>query len=235
MNCGVQTPRLGSGLHLLIPFLNSVRKFPFPTIDQKEVGILESIEGDPLPPGKIFAQVVVGHNAFQDGESFMKNGGRDGDKLFLMNRRVTSRALQGVPVEYFSTFPAGRFFILLFYPFLGSLVLHDLEIFNHLFVVPDSVHYMNFGKILQALTGEIAALETPGYFFLLSATAETVAAVATSGVDIVGKASVATDGFDRDLIGFRHLLQFIQILVLIGQVPGAGPAVKTADSNQLVL
>jgi hypothetical protein len=65
-----------------------------------------------------------------------------------MNRHVASRALQGVPVEYFSAVRAGRFFILLFFPFLGSMVFHELEIFNHLFVVPDSVHHMNFGKIL---------------------------------------------------------------------------------------
>jgi hypothetical protein len=156
-------------------------------------------------------------------------------KLLLMNWRVTSRTLQRVPVEYFSAVRAGRFFILLFYPCLGPMVFHELEIFNHLFVVPDSIHHMNFGKILQALTGKIATLEAPSYFLLLGATTETVAAVATSGVDIVGKASVATDGFDRDLIGFRHLLQFIPILVLVSQVSGAGPAVKTADSNQLVL
>lgn len=164
-----------------------------------------------------------------------KRGEREGHKLFLMNRHVASRALQGVPVEYFSAVGAGRFFILLFYPFLGSMVFHELEIFNHLFVVPDSVHHMNFGKILQSLTREIAALEAPSYLLIPGATTETVAAVATSGVDIVGKASVATDVFNRDLIGYSHLLQFIQILILIGQVSGAGPAVKTADSNQLIL
>jgi hypothetical protein len=132
-----------------------------------------------------------------------------GEKLFLMNWHVASRALQGVPVEYFSTVRAGRFFILLFYPFLGSMVFHELKIFNYLFVVPDSVHHVNFGKILQSLTREIPALEAPSYFLLAGATTEAVAAVATSGVDIVGKASVATDIFDGDLIGDSHLLQFI--------------------------
>jgi uncharacterized membrane protein YqiK len=81
---GIQARTLGPGLHLLIPFLYSVRKFPFTTIDQKEVGILESIDGDPLPPGKIFAKVVLGHNAFQDGESFMKNGGQKGPQIEIL-------------------------------------------------------------------------------------------------------------------------------------------------------
>lgn len=152
-----------------------------------------------------------------------------------MNRRAALRAHEGVPVEYFSAVRAGRFFILLFYPFLGSMVFHELEIFNHLFVVPDSVHHMKFGKILQSLTREIAALEAPSYFLLPGATTETVAAVTTSRVDIVRKASAATDVSDKYLIGYSHLLQFIQILILIGQVSGAGPAVKTADSNQLIL
>jgi hypothetical protein len=90
-----------------------------------------------------------------------------------------------------------------------SMVFHELEIFDYLFVVPNSVHPMNFGKILQSLIREIATLEAPSYFLLPGATTEPVAAVATGGVDIVGKASVATDIFDRDLIGYGHLLQFI--------------------------
>jgi hypothetical protein len=164
-----------------------------------------------------------------------KRAEREGHKLFLMNGHVASRALQGVPVKYFPAVRAGRFFILLFYPFFGSMVFHELEVFNHFFVVPDPIHHMNFGKIPQSLTRKIAALEAPSYFLILRAAAETVAAVATSGVDIVGKASVATDVFNGDSIGYGHLLQFIQILILISQVFGASPAINPADSNQLAL
>jgi len=140
-----------------------------------------------------------------------------------------------MPVKYFSAVRAGRFFILLSDPFLRSVVFHELEIFDHPFVVADSVHHVNFGEILQPLTGEIAALEAPGYFLLLGAAAETVAAITTAGVDIVRKTSVATDVFERDLVGRSHLLQFVQILILICQISGAGAAVKPADSNQLIL
>ena len=69
---GIQARTLGPGLHFLIPFLYKSQKYPFTTVAELEVGIIESIDGDPVPPGKIFAKVVAGHNSFQDGESFLK-------------------------------------------------------------------------------------------------------------------------------------------------------------------
>ena len=81
---GIQARTLGPGLHLLIPFLYKVTKAPFTTITENEVGIIESIDGDPVPPGKIFARVVPGHNAFQDGESFLKNGGEKGPQIEIL-------------------------------------------------------------------------------------------------------------------------------------------------------
>jgi uncharacterized membrane protein YqiK len=81
---GIQARTLGPGLHLLIPFLYSARKLPFTTIAEDEVGILESIDGDPVPPGKIFAKVVTGHNSFQDGETFLKNGGQKGPQIEIL-------------------------------------------------------------------------------------------------------------------------------------------------------
>ena len=81
---GIQARTLGPGLHLLIPFLYKSRKLPFTTIAEDQVGILESIDGDPVPPGKIFAKVVAGHNSFQDGETFLKNGGQKGPQIQIL-------------------------------------------------------------------------------------------------------------------------------------------------------
>jgi len=81
---GIQARTLGPGLHMLMPFLYSVRKFPFTTIAENEVGIIESIDGDPVPPGKIFAKVVEGHNSFQDGETFLKNMGQKGPQIAIL-------------------------------------------------------------------------------------------------------------------------------------------------------
>lgn len=72
---GIQARTLGPGLHLLIPFIYKARKLDFTVISENEVGIIESIDGTPVPPGKIFAKVVENHNSFQDGEAFLSNGG----------------------------------------------------------------------------------------------------------------------------------------------------------------
>jgi uncharacterized membrane protein YqiK len=81
---GIQARTLGPGLHLLIPFLYKVKKFNFTIIGENEVGIVESIDGDLVPPGHIFAKVVEGHNAFQDGENFLKNGGQKGPQIQIL-------------------------------------------------------------------------------------------------------------------------------------------------------
>lgn len=81
---GIQARTLGPGLHLLIPFIYKARKYPFTVIAENEIGIIESIDGDPIPPGKIFAQVVSGHNAFQDGETFLKNNGEKGPQIEIL-------------------------------------------------------------------------------------------------------------------------------------------------------
>lgn len=81
---GIRARMLGPGLHLLFPFLYAVKKMPFTVIQELEVGIVESIDGDPIPAGKIFAKVVEGHNAFQDGETFLKNGGQKGPQIEIL-------------------------------------------------------------------------------------------------------------------------------------------------------
>jgi regulator of protease activity HflC (stomatin/prohibitin superfamily) len=81
---GIQARTLGPGMHFLIPFIYKAIKYPFSTIAQNEVGMVESIDGDPIPPGKIFAAVVEGHNSFQDGEKFLANGGQKGPQIQIM-------------------------------------------------------------------------------------------------------------------------------------------------------
>ena len=81
---GIQARTLAPGLHLLIPFLYKAKKVPFTVIAETEVGIVESIDGDPVPAGRIFARVVPGHNLFQDGEAFLKNGGEKGPQISIL-------------------------------------------------------------------------------------------------------------------------------------------------------
>lgn len=81
---GIQARTLGPGLHFLIPFLYAAKKYSFTFISENEIGIIESIDGDPVPPGKIFAKVVKGHNSFQDGENFLRNGGQKGPQIEIL-------------------------------------------------------------------------------------------------------------------------------------------------------
>ncbi len=81
---GVQARTLGPGLHLLVPFIYKARKLEFTVISENEVGIVESIDGSPVPPGKIFAKVIENHNSFQDGEAFIQNGGEKGPQISIL-------------------------------------------------------------------------------------------------------------------------------------------------------
>lgn len=81
---GIQARTLGPGLHLLIPFIYKAKKMPFTFIAEDQVGIIESIDGDSIPPGKIFARVVPDHNSFQDSEAFLKNGGEKGPQIQIL-------------------------------------------------------------------------------------------------------------------------------------------------------
>lgn len=80
---GIQARTLGPGLHPLIPFIYKARKVDFTEIasDPPQIGLVECIDGDSIPAGNIFAKVVGGHDSFQDGEAFLKNGGQKGPQI----------------------------------------------------------------------------------------------------------------------------------------------------------
>jgi regulator of protease activity HflC (stomatin/prohibitin superfamily) len=81
---GIQARTLGPGLHFLIPFIYKATKSVFTEILDDEIGLIESVDGDAIPAGRIFAAVVGGHNSFQDGEAFIKNGGQKGPQIELL-------------------------------------------------------------------------------------------------------------------------------------------------------
>lgn len=81
---GLQARTLGPGLHLLVPFLYKARKAFFTIINENEIGLIESIDGNSIPAGKIFAKVVGNHDSFQDGEAFLKSGGEKGPQIQIL-------------------------------------------------------------------------------------------------------------------------------------------------------
>ncbi len=81
---GIQADVLKPGLHLIKwPFERVVQKFPLIEIGPDEIGVLEAIDGDPMPPGRIFApdRAQNAHNNFQDPIAFIKQGGVKGIQL----------------------------------------------------------------------------------------------------------------------------------------------------------
>src|SRR4029077_6387988 len=53
---GIQADVLKPGLHLIkVPFEKVVRKVPLIEIGPDELGIMEAVDGEPMPPGRIFA------------------------------------------------------------------------------------------------------------------------------------------------------------------------------------
>jgi uncharacterized membrane protein YqiK len=81
---GIQARTLGPGLHFLIPFIYKANKSVFTEILENEIGLIESVDGSSIPSGNIFAAVVAGHNSFQDGEGFIKNGGQKGPQIEVL-------------------------------------------------------------------------------------------------------------------------------------------------------
>ena len=81
---GIQADVLKPGLHLIkFPFEKVVRKVPLIEIGADELGIIEAIDGEPMPPGRIFApdRAQNAHNNFQDPIAFIKQGGVKGIQL----------------------------------------------------------------------------------------------------------------------------------------------------------
>src|SRR3990167_6113249 len=81
---GIQARILGPGLHFLIPFLYRTEKAPMMVVAENEVGLVESIDGAPVPPGRIFCKALGNHNLFQDGEAFLSGGGEKGPQVQIL-------------------------------------------------------------------------------------------------------------------------------------------------------
>jgi uncharacterized membrane protein YqiK len=81
---GIQADVLKPGLHLVKwPFESVVRKVPLIEVGADEMGIIEAVDGEPMPPGRIFApdRAENAHNNFQDPIAFIKRGGVKGIQL----------------------------------------------------------------------------------------------------------------------------------------------------------
>ncbi|HEV2706393.1 MAG TPA: SPFH domain-containing protein [Pyrinomonadaceae bacterium] len=81
---GIQADVLKPGLHFINPITERVvRKVPLIEVGPDELGIVEAVDGEPMPPGRIFApdRAQNAHNNFQDPIAFIKQGGVKGIQL----------------------------------------------------------------------------------------------------------------------------------------------------------
>jgi uncharacterized membrane protein YqiK len=81
---GIQAEVLKPGLHfVLYPIERVSYKVPLVEIGADELGIIEAIDGEPMPMGRNFApdRAANAHNNFQDPIAFIKQGGVKGIQL----------------------------------------------------------------------------------------------------------------------------------------------------------
>jgi regulator of protease activity HflC (stomatin/prohibitin superfamily) len=80
---GVQASTLMPGLYWKLPIVWSFTKVPVVTVDIASIGIVESIDGEPLPKGRVLADEVE-CNQFQDAEMFLANHGKKGPQVGIL-------------------------------------------------------------------------------------------------------------------------------------------------------
>ncbi|MFA6981293.1 MAG: SPFH domain-containing protein [Ignavibacteriaceae bacterium] len=75
---GRQTPYLTAGSYRINTMLFHISITDMIRIQESMVGIVTTLDGQPIPAGQIAGQIIDGHNNFQNFDSFIKNGGNRG-------------------------------------------------------------------------------------------------------------------------------------------------------------
>ncbi|MDB4984565.1 MAG: band 7 protein, partial [Patescibacteria group bacterium] len=78
---GPQIAFLNPGIYRVNTILFNVIKKPVTIIPGGKLGLIEATDGASIPPGRVLAKVIDGHNDYFDGEAFIKNGGEKGRQL----------------------------------------------------------------------------------------------------------------------------------------------------------
>src|SRR5215813_2284223 len=110
---GIQADVLKPGLHFVFyPIERVTQKVPLIEIGADELGVIEAIDGEPMPPGSIFApdRAMNAHNNFQDPIAFIKQGGVKGIQLRTLppGKWAIHPYLFGVSIGNVTTVPPGK-------------------------------------------------------------------------------------------------------------------------------
>ncbi len=77
---GVQADILMPGLYFRIPLFWKIQRAPVTKIRPSFIGVVESIEGRPIPTGRLLAD-EIDCNSFQDARKFLEHGGCKGPQV----------------------------------------------------------------------------------------------------------------------------------------------------------
>src|ERR1051326_3713993 len=75
---GRQSAFITSGTYRINTFLFEVMLTDMTSISENMVGIVTTLDGNPIDEGSIAGKQIEGHNNFQDCDAFLKNGGNKG-------------------------------------------------------------------------------------------------------------------------------------------------------------
>ena len=86
-------------------------------IQDNMVGIVTTREGQPLRTGEIAGKEIAGHNAFQDGQAFVNNGGCKGlqEQVILAGRYFINPRFATVEVKEMTTVPIANVGVVISY------------------------------------------------------------------------------------------------------------------------
>ena len=78
---GPQVDIMPPGQYRINTYLFTIRKQPAVLIAKGQVGVVSARDGHPITPGRLLARRVEGHQAFQDGEWFLRDNGQLGPQI----------------------------------------------------------------------------------------------------------------------------------------------------------
>lgn len=81
---GPQIAFLNPGVYRINTLLFQVVTRPITVIAGGRIGLVEAMDGARIPEGRLLATKISGHNNFNDGEAFIKNGGEKGRQLDVL-------------------------------------------------------------------------------------------------------------------------------------------------------
>jgi len=80
---GIQAQTLVPGLYYRFPLVWSVKRVPITTIEENTIGLVEAVDGKPLPKNRLLGDEVL-CNSFQDAEAFLDGGGFKGPQVEIL-------------------------------------------------------------------------------------------------------------------------------------------------------